>query len=493
MKPESKPSPAELLDFLQSHFKKAEFRGAQLEALRELLQDQPKSGFAVMPTGAGKSLIYQFFALWRREKVNAGEMVIVLSPLVALMQDQVREAQLVGLQAACLNHTQSKDLRDGILRRLLERRDIDVLFVTPERFRQTSFVEVVHELKVSLLVIDEAHCISQWGHDFRPEYGRINLIQQTLKQPLTLALTATATPQVRKDICRQLSIEESQIWVHSVQRPELHLNVHSVYGLDEKVRLGFALRMHHPGPAIFYFSLISQLYKYSEELQALGVPHLMYHGDLSSQDRKAVQNEFMNSKDRLLLATPAFGLGLNKADIRLLVHLEIPGSIEAYFQEVGRAGRDGQSAQAHLLFDQDDLSIQQDFIKWAHPDLEFVRTVVAKLKARSPMLVKDLKDQMLFYHSRDYRLETVLNWLEREGSIQTGWANKAGAHFVQEPSPEFFAALDVTLHKKDQSQKLYQILQWAGNEVDCRMVQIYSYFGEQSKPCGNCDNCLKKK
>jgi len=355
-----------LHELLKRNFEFSSFRGEQEEILRKVWANEDL--LALMPTGMGKSLCFQFPA-----KIREG-LVIVISPLIALMQDQVLKAKDLNISATCLNSTLTRDEREQRQERLAKG-DYKLLYVTPERFRKPEFLKAIEGRKIQLLAVDEAHCISQWGHDFRPDYSRVGEFRELLGNPPTIALTATATPEVQKDILAKLRIPEAQIISAGIERPNLALNVHDVYGIDEKIRAMVALRHQHGGKAIIYCSLIQTLKKISSSLNRLGIKNLVYHGDLSPQDRKRNQKAFIHEEAPLMVATPAFGLGIDKANVRLLIHTEVPSTLESYFQEVGRAGRDGLESSCHLLYDQDDVSIQMEFLNWYHPEPEFIRKV----------------------------------------------------------------------------------------------------------------------
>ena len=473
-----------LQELLTRKFQLNSFREHQAKVFELMLAGA--SGLAVMPTGGGKSLFYQ---LW---SALDHEFVLVLSPLVALMQDQVDQAREFGLQATCLNATIPREERERRLTDVAKGR-VRLLFVTPERFRQPEFREALLNLRVTLLAVDEAHCISQWGHDFRPDYTRLGEIREALGNPQTIALTATATPLVQKEILKELRFDGGFLEVASIERPELALNVVDVMGLDEKIRAIVGLKFQTEGAMLIYGSLISTLYKVADELARMNLHPLIYHGQLNGSERKRILREFQADPNAFLLATPAFGLGINKADLRAVVHLELPTAIEAYFQEVGRAGRDGRAASGYLLFDADDASIQLDFIKWANPDAGFVSTVYRLIENNFTRVAQEgpgyLRDQMNFYNSRDYRVETSLNLLEKWGALVPA-RNRLGFQPVMAPTPEDLSSLRTEQRLNTQGNKLYQMTDWAKSADSCRMRRVQAYFGQpHAGVCGRCDVC----
>jgi len=415
--------------------------------------------------------------------------------LIALMKDQVDKVRALGLKAAFINS--SLDKQEKFSRHSkLERGEYKILYVTPERFRKGEFIKALRANEISLLAIDEAHCISQWGQDFRPEYSRLGEIRAELGHPPVIALTATATPEVQVDICHQLevSVGEIEVTVSGIERENLAVHVHDLYGLDQKIQHIVALRHSVPGPAIVYFSLISTLEKVSQEISRLNLEHLTYHGQLNAKNRHKQQKLFLEGESELMLATPAFGLGIDKSDIRLVVHAEIPNSLESYYQEIGRAGRDSRASQTHLLFDNEDVSIQMDFIKWSTPEPDFIVKVWQLLKDKPQRVLQEgrefLREQMLFYHKRDFRLETALNMLERWEVIEVNPKNPKDIKVLGEIPEDLLLNTQFESRRKNLNNKLYQLLEWAKMTEGCRMQHIYSYFGVvDSKTCGKCDLC----
>jgi ATP-dependent DNA helicase RecQ len=480
---------------LKDIFGFSEFRSSQERVVRDVLAG--KNTLLIMPTGMGKSLCYQLPAR------ILGGLTLVISPLIALMKDQVDAALKRGFKTAFINSTLDRNERESRYRKLAAGA-YELLYVTPERFRKPEFkaalAEAIQKQGLSLLAIDEAHCISSWGHDFRPDFTRLGDYRREMGEPLTLALTATATPEVQKDILKQLGLSEANCDTinEGLSRPNLEIAVHHVHGEDEKVRAVVGLRFANSGPAIIYFSLVQSLRSFSEQLHRLNIPHVTYHGQLQDRERRQSQERFLEAgegePDSLILATPAFGLGVDKPNVRQVIHAELPGSIEAYYQEIGRAGRDKLPSQCTLLFDPDDISIQSDFLKWGNPDPGFIRAVY-NLVERYPEKIRAdgfdfLRTQMNFYNRRDFRVETSLNLLERWDSVEV--VNPKEIRALEDPPAEFLDEQKYQARFKAQQKKLYDVSAFAQADEGCRMKMIHSYFGQTlDEPCGKCDLCQK--
>ena len=357
-------SPDELQVALKTHFGLGGFRPGQEEVIASILSG--RNTVVVMPTGAGKSLCYQLPAML------LDGVTVVVSPLIALMHDQVTQLQALGIAATFINSTLS-DVERADRQRRMRSGEYRLVYVAPERFKSEPFVEALSASGVALFAIDEAHCISQWGHDFRPDYALLGKVRKRLRPPRTVALTATATPEVRDDIVRILLLKDPHVFVTGFDRPNLFLEVVNVTGDPEKKDAALALA--DEGSGLVYCATRRQAEQFHQHLEHLGKKSVLYHAGLTDDARREAQDEFMSTEGSIAVATNAFSMGIDKPDIRFVVHAAIPRAVEAYYQEIGRAGRDGNPSRAVLLFNHADVFTQERLIRSSHPP----ETLVADL------------------------------------------------------------------------------------------------------------------
>jgi ATP-dependent DNA helicase RecQ len=330
------------LSILQSTFGFSSFRGVQSQVIDRVMAGE--HSLAVMPTGAGKSLCYQVPAL------ALEGTALIISPLIALMHDQIRAANAFGIQAAALTSADS-DGEETVAR--LRRGDLDLLYVAPERASSESFRHLLSQVKLALVAIDEAHCVSEWGHDFRPDYRLLRPLLDALPQVPRLALTATADAHTRADILVQLGLPAEGLILAGFDRPNIRYHIRPRDGIGAQLK---ALLAEQPGPGIVYTTSRDATEKLAAQLSQGGRKALAYHAGLDPRVRAANQKAFVASEDMVMVATIAFGMGIDKPDVRFVAHAGLPKSIEAYYQETGRAGRDGEPAEAHLFWGAEDFS-----------------------------------------------------------------------------------------------------------------------------------------
>ncbi len=369
---ESSETISESLDrILATKFHLNGFRPMQREAIEAVLAG--RDTLVVMPTGGGKSLCYQLPAL-----LLPG-ITLVISPLIALMQDQVGHLRKLGINAVALNSTLTYAETRALVRRA-RTGDIALVFAAPERLESTIFREELSGLPISLLAIDEAHCISQWGHDFRTSYRRIPDVYEMLgdgHRPPVIALTATATPEVRADISMLLQLEQPLEIVTGFERPNIAYGV--LRECDKDTRLRDILSSVPRGTAIVYAGTRKSVDRIAMDLQRLGFSAEAYHAGIPLVARRKTQERFHSAETRVIVATSAFGMGIDKADVRAVIHYDIPGSLEAYYQESGRAGRDGQRAHAVLFYNDGDRNMQESMLRSSSPTEEEVKSAYTAL------------------------------------------------------------------------------------------------------------------
>ena len=356
---------------LQRHYGYPDFRGGQKPAIEAVLSG--RDALILMPTGGGKSLCYQI-----PSQVLPG-ITIVVSPLISLMKDQVDALNERGIGATFVNSTiKPKEINARL--EAVQRKTIRLLYVAPERFDSASFRERLKQFEVSLLAVDEAHCVSQWGKDFRPSYARLGRVRRDLRCPV-LALTATATPEVRADIIRMLALRKPEVIARGFDRPNLSWAVQHVDDDSEKDHL-FSRLLHpstHTGSAIAYASTRKRVEALSELLNSRSIRAVAYHAGMKPADRQRLQERFIAGTAGVVVATNAFGMGIDKPDVRRVVHYDHPGSLEAYYQEAGRAGRDGKAAECIILRGPEDHRTHEFLLDQSHPRASLVESAYSAL------------------------------------------------------------------------------------------------------------------
>jgi ATP-dependent DNA helicase RecQ len=459
------------------------FRPGQRELLRAVLEGEDVLG--ILPTGAGKSLCYQLPALFFPKPV------VVVSPLISLMQDQHEKLTDYRIDAEKVNSTltaseereAAEDIRAG---------EPEIVFVTPERLEKAEYLRVLVEGGVSLFVVDEAHCVSHWGHDFRPAYLGIRDAVRALGQPPVLALTATAPPRVVDDILTELGIPGAKVINAGIERPNLIFEVVSTVTDDAKRAFLLRLLEETAGGGIVYVATVREAEELAGWLGRQGVAAQRYHGRVPTRQREEIQREFMADAFRVIVATNAFGLGIDKPDVRFVVHYHFPDSVEAYYQEAGRAGRDGAPARAVLLYRVEDRAIQSYFVGRKYPRPAESRAVweaVKALDARRSEPGVTVAAVAVATGLPERKVRVVLAHLARTGVVE----RRAGGlrrlkDFASGPELEAFLGAYEARRQRDR-ERLAEMMRYA-QTTECRVRFIARYFGEPTEQdCGRCDSC----
>ncbi|MBT8037357.1 MAG: ATP-dependent DNA helicase [Verrucomicrobiae bacterium] len=477
------------LEALKEHFGFDGFLDGQEEVIDQILSGQ--DGLVVMPTGGGKSLCYQLPAMCLEG------VTLVVSPLIALMKDQVDALQARGVSATMINSTLGwPEQRDRIER--MKAGEFKLVYIAPERFRAESFMAALADVNVALFAVDEAHCLSQWGHDFRPEYMKLGRVLEGLGRPQALALTATATPVVRKDILDVLKLQAPFETVSGFSRPNLSMSITPVDKHAAKyARLREIIAERKTG--IVYCSTRKRVDEVAEMLHDWGVKSIAYHGGMSDADREKTQNIFITRQADVAVATNAFGMGIDRSDVRFVTHFEIPGSVEAYYQEAGRAGRDGEAAYCELFFNYADTRTQEFFIDGANPGYTNICKVYQFLQndADENFEVRRTMDEISVgaEMKNGMAVGSALAALSRGAYIERfdipGQRGK-GTRLLR---PDVMTRdLDIdrkALEEKESRdrEKLDVMVQMCYGR-QCRQQAILEYFGEEdAATCGTCDVC----
>ena len=482
-------------DSLRKHFGFEEFREGQEEVISTILSGN--DAMVVMPTGSGKSLCYQLPALMM------DGATLVVSPLIALMKDQVDALHARGLPATFINSAIPETEQRARIESL-RRGEYKLVYVAPERFRSSRFNAALRSVNISLFAVDEAHCVSTWGHDFRPDYLRLKHVIESLGNMRTLALTATATPYVRSDIIQQLGLKDPQTFVSGFDRPNLSIEVVHTQREREKISRIKRLASSHSGSGIIYASTRKAVEQVGSRLKELGLSVVTYHAGMSDGQRIKAQEDFMTGRKQMIVATNAFGMGIDKAEIRFVVHYQMPGSIEAYYQEIGRAGRDGLPSTCLLLFNYADKNTHDFFIDGSYPNGTLVREVYDALVStglkRIELSATELTKRA--QQKNEMAVNSALYLLERAGHIERtmvgpnrdeqGSRRSRTIFMLDDPPVSQLRTnqADVARRGDLERRKLREIIELCYTEY-CYRAYILDYFGDRhhARQCGTCGNC----
>ena len=481
---------AEVQDVLRSVFGFDSLRAGQDAVVDAIMAG--RDALAIMPTGGGKSLCYQLPALCREG------LTVVVSPLIALMKDQVDALQARGVPAAAVNSSLGADEYRQVMA-ALRSGELRIIYVAPERFGQEGFMNLLRSLQVGLLAIDEAHCLSQWGHDFRPDYLRLGRVRQELGCPQTMALTATATDTVRQDILNTLQLNNPAVIISGFGRDNLDFAITHCENRQAKFeRIRQVIAKWRKG--IIYCSTRKNVMTVFDEISGTGANAVAYHAGMTDEEREFSQNAFISGRADVVVATNAFGMGIDRSDVRFVLHFEIPGSVEAYYQEAGRAGRDGELSACELLFNHADLKTQEFFFEGSNPSVQTIRSVYNLLRSRSNsngelQMTVDHMSAELGKEVNPMAVGTALSALIHAGAITRSDVPGSNTKLTRLTNPATpFAALPIDVQAIEEKarrdhQKIEAMTRYAYS-VGCRQRWILDYFGETSAgDCGHCDVC----
>ncbi|WP_313061234.1 RecQ family ATP-dependent DNA helicase [Pseudomonas rhodesiae] len=472
-------------DTLQQVFGYPQFRTGQEDTVSAVLAG--RSAAAIFPTGSGKSLCYQLSA------VLLPHLTLVVSPLLALMQDQLGFLQRHGISAGSIDSAQSREDANDVMARARSG-ELKILMISVERLKNERFRNFLQSVRISLLVVDEAHCISEWGHNFRPDYLKLPDYQRQFNIPQVLLLTATATPEVIADMQTKFAIAANDVVTTGFYRPNLNLLVEPVSGADKRRRLIQWMNERAGQPSIVYVTLQKTAEQIAEHLNRHGIQAEAYHAGLPHDKREGIQQRFMEGRSNCIVATIAFGMGIDKSDIRNVVHFDLPKSIENYSQEIGRAGRDGRSSDCLVLANRDSLNVLENFVYGDTPEQEGILRVLEQLQAARgegqwEFLLRSLADHS---NIRELPLKTLLVQLELRGVIAPRYAFYAEYRFKYLVEPEallarfsgerqqFVAAIiQVCKRAKTWATVDFDALHQQHNAVRSRVVKALDYFQEQ--------------
>jgi len=484
-------------DALHRIFGHEAFRDGQRRVIDRLQAEQ--HALVVMPTGAGKSLCYQLTATLKQG------LTLVVSPLIALMQDQTEALSKTGLPVTCIHSGLSRNEQQSRISGI-RRGDYKIAYVAPERFQSPTFCRALDDVHIGLFAIDEAHCISEWGHDFRPDYRRLAEVRRDLDSPQTVALTATATEDVQRDILDQLELPGARVLVSGFERPNLYFETHQTRSRTQKIDRIISLVDHIQsddvggGSVIVYAATRKQVEQAHDNLQRADISSDYYHAGLSDDARDRAQAAWMRGDNTVLVATNAFGMGVDKSDVRAVIHYQMPGSVEAYYQEAGRAGRDGDKAWCLLLFNFADRGIHDWFADNSYPQRSEIARVWSLLKQRGEgrfklpsggldsMLADTLDDRGSSIHPMC--VASVLRLLEGADVLRT---DRTHAEILKTPTLDELDIDFTRIQKRRRAakQKVDDLVDYATHN-ECLQARLLDHFGSEpdfGRRCGHCSAC----
>ena len=464
---------------LKKHFGYDDFRGAQTEAVRSILSG--KDTLVLMPTGGGKSLCFQIPAM-----VLDGP-TIVISPLISLMKDQVDNACRAGVPATFVNSTLPYDEVQSRLRGV-RNGTFKLLYFAPERAENSRFVDLLKTMNIAMLAVDEAHCLSQWGYEFRPSYLKLGALREALKCRV-IALTATATPEVRRDIVTHLRMRRPTILASGFDRPNLKWHVLAADGPAQKDALLLKLlRRERNGPALVFASTRKRVDALADYLNARSIRASGYHAGIKADERTKLQEMFMNEEAGVVIATNAFGMGIDKPNVRLVIHYDMPAGLEAYYQEAGRAGRDGGDSDCVLLHAYRDRFTHEFMIDGAHPAEDTIRRVLNHIPER--VTRGDLPAALKLTASNRREFGSAVRILTHTGNVEVEGRAPDGVVVVKSRLLERDALAQSRVARERELVRL-QRMQGYAYHGGCRRAFVLEYFGARfnARECAGCDNC----
>ena len=465
----------------QDLFGYEQLRPGQEAALRDLLEGNDT--LAVMPTGSGKSMIYQ----------AAGSVLpgptIIISPLIALQRDQVASIEEQGIGNAAVVNSMMKATEVQKAFEELKEGKLDFLFLAPEQFGNEETLRRLKEAKPSLFVVDEAHCISEWGHDFRPDYLRLGAVIEELGHPRVLALTATASLPVREEILERLHMHDPRIVVQGFDRPNIWLGVEMFQHEDEKKKALLERVVEAEKPGIVYAATHKHAEEVAEALCEKGVKVAFYHAGMKVKERKQAGEAFMNDVVEVMVATTAFGMGIDKPNVRFVFHYDISDSVDLYYQQIGRAGRDGEPAKGILFYFPRDLDLQRFLASSGRINTEQVERVVKEIhEHEDPVEPEELHEELGLSETKVGQVLTNLEELDVVDALPNGEVVAS----EQPVNVDEIAEEAVQMHENHRQfeQSRIEMMRGYVEVLDCRREYLLNYFGEPFEgPCGYCDNC----